>query len=188
MFTSLSSFKIAHTTSYFTDASIDLFPDDNPDQGLEVAVPELEVAVPELEVAVSEHEFAASPSMESVDIPDISSPTPSFSTSSATVDVSNNRFPVTDNTEVSSSFIEPRDSHTFEPRHSSREIKIHKRQNRTITDRHNASMSDTINNWNVASPKNIGIPLSWFNPPGTVNPAVNVMVAKRAAIKPRVPA
>lgn len=108
MFASLSSFKIVHSTSYFTDASIDLFTKDNTKSEVEVHAPAIE-------------EFS---STKSFDISNIFTTTSSPSTSSSTsasLDV-NNIYPMlcsidssTEHLGLSFSFTDPRDPSTFEP-------------------------------------------------------------------------
>ena len=57
----------------------------------------------------------------------------------------------------------------------------HMRQTRTNIDKHKANVSDMRNTKNAAFLVNIASPVFWSNPPGRVNPAVNVMVDSRAA-------
>ena len=58
-----------------------------------------------------------------------------------------------------------------------------KRRKRTIIEEHNARISETKKTINAACLIRRGVPLG-FSPPGTVNAAVNVIVAKSAAITP----
>lgn len=63
-----------------------------------------------------------------------------------------------------------------------------RRQNKTIMDKHIANMSEIRNILNAAFFMRSGVPLSSTCPPGTVNAAVKVIVAKSAAVTPIVSA
>lgn len=104
MFASISSFTTSHTTSYFTDPSIDLFPDDNP--YVEVPTSVIESPPPMT--------LFDTPPTSSSHIPDTPSSTSTF--------LDDNDHSSQESTSLLSEA--SHDQSTFEPRHSSRESKF----------------------------------------------------------------